>query len=262
MRRVLALLLVALTLTSCKIDANVDIQVNPDGTGTITLVVVADADVVTQAPGLADDLRFDDAVAAGWSVDGPTATEVGGLTVTLTHEFISVEEASALLQSMNGPGGPLHDVVLARAVADDVVTTSLTGSIRVEGGMDAFADPDVLAAIGGSPYADNIAATGLRPADVVTFTFSADLPGASTAPTGTADAEAPLTWAVPLDGTTADLAATAVFTQGDDSGSSVWGTIATVALVALVVWCVLAIAFIAFVARARKRRTQRRPVAR
>ena len=38
-----------------------------------------------QAPGLAADLRFDDAVAAGWVVEGPTATADGGLTVTLRH---------------------------------------------------------------------------------------------------------------------------------------------------------------------------------
>ncbi|MEQ1700922.1 MAG: Hsp20/alpha crystallin family protein, partial [Ilumatobacteraceae bacterium] len=177
MRRLLALLVAALALTACKIDATVAVVVEPDGSGTIALTIVADADVVTQAPGLAEDLRFDDAVAAGWVLDGPTATEAGGLTVTLTHSFATVEEATVLLQSVNGSGGPLHDAALARLVEGDTVTTSLTGNIRVEGGMDAFADPDVLAAIGGSPYADDIAATGQRPADVVTFTMTADLPG-------------------------------------------------------------------------------------
>ena len=258
MRRLLALIVAALALTACQIDATVAVVVEPDGSGTIALTIVADADVVTQAPGLAEDLRFDDAIAAGWELTGPAPTEVGGLTVTLTHDFATVEEATALLQSVNGSGGPLHDVALTRVVEGNAVTTSLTGNIRVEGGMDAYADPEVLSAIGGSPYADNIAATGQRPADVVTFTMTADLPGDAGVPASGPAAEGPITWSVPLDGTTADLATTSVFT-GSTAGDSVWGTVATVAMVALIAWCVVAIAFISFVAKARRARARRRP---
>ncbi len=258
MRRLLALVVVALALTACKVDATVDVAVKADGTGVITLTAVADADVVAQAPGLAEDLRFDDAIAAGWVLTPPAATDTGGLQVVLTHEFATVEEATALLQSINGAGGPLHDVVLTRAVTADDITTSLAGTLRVEGGIDAFADPDLLAAIGGSPYADNIAATGLRPTDVVTFTFNADLPGESTTPaTGTAGGNQTLTWSVPLDQTSVDVTSASVLAQG--TPSSIWGTVATIAFVILVAWCVLAVAFIAFVARARKQRSQRRP---
>ena len=256
MRRAFALLLVALALTACKVDTTVHVQVNADGTGSITLTAVADAEVVAQAPGLAEDLRFDDAIAAGWALTAPAATDTGGLQVVLTHEFATVEEATALLQSINGPGGPLHDIALTRAVTDDDITTGLAGTLRVDGGIDAFADPDVLAAIGGSPYADDIAATNLRPTDVVTFTFSLELPGEAMTPAGgtPATADAALAWSVPLDGTSADLATTTVLAQGQPS--SVWGTVARIALVALVAWCVGAVAFIAFVARAR---TQRAP---
>lgn len=279
MRRVLTLLAAALALTACKVDTTVDVQVKADGSGVITLTAVADADVVAQAPGLADDLRFDDAVAAGWVLTPPAATETGGLQVVLTHEFATVEEATALLASINGPDGPLHDVAITRTVTDDEVTTMLAGTIRVANGVDAFADPDVLSAIGGSPYADDIAATQLRPADVVTFTFTADLPGSATkspastvASTGT-DATADtasssgggagreLSWTVPIDGTTADLATTSMLQQGG-SPSGVWSVVATVALVALVAWCVLAVGFIAFVARARRQRAHRRAPAR
>lgn len=253
MHRLLALAVAALALTACKVDATVNVTVKADGTGAITLTAVADADVLAQAPGLAEDLRFDDAIAAGWVLTPPAATEAGGLEVVLTHEFATVAEASALLQSVNGVGGPLHDVALTRTVTNDDITTSLAGTLRVDGGIDAFADPDVLAAIGGSPYADNIAATGLRPTDVVTFTFNADLPGEPPTPaTGTAGGEQTLTWSVPLDGTTADLTSSSVLAQG--TPSSIWGKVSTIALVMLVAWCVLAAAFIAFVARARKQR--------
>lgn len=262
MRRAFALLVAALALTACKVDTTVDVKVNADGTGVITLTAMADADVVAQAPGLAEDLRFDDAVAAGWLLTPPAATESGGLQVVLTHPFATVEEATALLASINGPGGPLHDAVITRTVTDDDITTAVAGTLRVDGGIDAFADPDVLAAIGGSPYADNIAATNLRPTDVVTFTLTADLPGEPATPaTGpTAADEQSLKWSVPLDGTSADLATTSVLAQG--TPSSVWGTVATIALIALVAWCVIAVAFIAFVARARKLRDQRRAAVR
>jgi len=255
-RRALAVFLAACALAACKVDTSVGLVVEPDGSGTVTLTAIADAELVAKAPGLAEDLRFDDAVAAGWTVDGPTATADGGLQVVVTHPFDTVEQATALLQSLNGPDGPLHDVVVGRTATDDEITTTLSGTISVSNGLDAFADPDVLAAIGGSPYANDLAELNLRPADVVTFTFDAALPGDVTTPsTGTAP---PLSWTVPLDGTTADLATTSVFAQGS-GGSSVWSTVANVALIALVVWVLFALGFIAFVAKARRDRARQRP---
>jgi hypothetical protein len=259
MRRALLLLAAALTLTACKVDAAVDVSMRPDGSGKVTLTVTADQDVVHQAPDLAADLKFDDATAAGWTVDGPVDTDVGGLQVVLTHEFATVEEATALLRSLNGTGGPLHDVTVTRTITKSEITTVLSGALRVDGGVDAFADPEVLAAIGGTPYADAIAATGLGPNDVITFRLTTDLPGKATTPgagtlvDGTDDA---LSWSVPMDGTTVDLSS--IFVQKQGRPSSTWGTIATLAFGALVVWCLLAGAFILFVANARRAKAMRR----
>ena len=160
---------------------------------------------------------------------------------------------------------------MMQQTCNDDITTTLSGSIRVSNGLDAFADPDVLAAIGGSPYADDLAAANLRPADVLTFTFTADLPGdpvvdpnssaATTAAPATVDGTAPEVdddvhvWTVPLDGTSADLATTSVLAQG---GGGIWGTVATVALVALIAWVLFAIGFILMVAKARRDRARRR----
>jgi len=58
--------------------------------------VIADADVVDQAPGLADDVRTEDLTASGWTVDGPTPTSDGGLQVELHHPFANVAEANAI----------------------------------------------------------------------------------------------------------------------------------------------------------------------
>ena len=72
MRRLFAFCLLA--LAGVALDVVVDLTLDEDGTGELTVTATADADVVEQVPGLAEDLRFDDAVAAGWTVDGPTAT--------------------------------------------------------------------------------------------------------------------------------------------------------------------------------------------
>ncbi len=242
------------TLSACQVDAVVDVAVKPDGSGTITLTVTADADVVAAAPGLADDLRFDDAIAAGWVVDGPTSNADGGLAAVVRHDFATPEEATALLRSLNGSSGPLHEVKLARTVTDDAVTTALDGTLRVDGGLVAFADPEVLAAIGATPYANEIAAANLRPADAVTIKVRGHFPGAVSSTNGTIESGT-ITWSVPIDGTSLPLAVTASQSR---SASGLWATVSTVSFALLVLWCVLAAAFIVFVMVARHRRTQRR----
>ncbi len=217
----------------------------------MTLTAIADAAVVEQAPGLAEDLRFDDAAAAGWLVDGPTPTADGGLKVVISHDFATVAEATALLQSINGAGGPLHDIAITRTATSSQIVTSLAGTLRVDGELQAFADSDLLAAIGGSPYAASILEEGLQPTDAVSFTFAADLPGDAVVVDGTVPQSS--SWTVPIDGTAADLTTTNVLVK---EGGGIWGTVSTVALIALIAWCVFAIAFIVFVAKARRRRAR------
>jgi hypothetical protein len=252
MRRALIAISVLL-LSACQVDATVGVSMNADGSGKITVTALADADVVGKAPGLADDLRFNDAEAAGWMVTKPTDTDDGGLQVELTHAFANPEEASALLQSINGSGGPLHGATLTRAVDESGTTVSLRGSLRIDG-LSAFADPDVLSAVGATPYADEVVASGQSPTQAVVVTVRASLPGKVTSATGTIK-DGSVSWVVPLDGTQVDLSTTAV----DDHGTAkIWGIASKAALIAMVVWCVLAAAFIAWVVRQRKRRQQHR----
>lgn len=250
-----ALALTAL-LSACRVDTTVDLRVEADGSGTVTVTAIADSAVVEAAPGLADDLRFDDAVAAGWQVLGPSVTDDGGLKVEISHPFQTVEQANALLASVSGANGPLHEVAVTRSATDTLVTTGLTGALRIDGGLSAFADPDLLAAVGATPYADAIAAAQLQPAQAATVTVRVALPGrlAAADPQATAEGGAQ-TWVVPLDGTSFTLSSTATQALGDPS--SVWGTIADVSLVALVLWVIAAVAFVVFVARARAARSRR-----
>ena len=252
MRRALIVISV-MVLAGCHVDTTVDISMKADGSGHITLTAVADADVVKQAPGLADDLRFDDAKTAGWTITGPTETPDGGLRAELTHTFANPEEASALLQSINGSGGPLHSVVLSRRVDQDGTTVSLVGSLRIDG-LTAFADPDVLAAVGATPYADQIAASSQGPSQAVGVTVRATLPGKISSATGTIGGST-VSWIVPLDGSQLDLSTSAL----DDHGTAkIWGVASNAALIALVAWCLVAAAFIFWVARQRQRRAHRR----
>jgi hypothetical protein len=252
MRRVLIVIAVML-LAACQVDTTVDISMRADGTGTITLTAVADAGVVSKAPGLAEDLRFDDAETAGWTVTGPTSTAGGGLEVELTHDFQNPEEATALLQSINGSGGPLHGVLLARSIDEAGTTISLVGSLRIDG-LAAFADPDVLAAVGATPYAEEVVAAGLGPTQAVVVTVRARLPGKITSATGTVN-DGTVSWIVPLDGSQLDLATSAL----DDHGTEkIWGIASRAALVAMLLWCMVAVGFIVWVALQRKRRAAHR----
>jgi hypothetical protein len=252
MRRCLIVIAVML-LAACRVDTTVDISMRADGSGRITVTAVADADVVGKAPGLAEDLRFDDAESAGWTVTGPASTASGGLQAELTHEFENPEEATALLQSINGSGGPLHNVVLSRRIDQAGTTIDLVGSLRIDG-LAAFADPDVLAAVGATPYAEEIVAAGQGPTQAVVVTMRATLPGKITSATGTVE-DGSVSWIVPLDGSQLDLSTRAI----DDHGSAkIWGIASTAALIAMVAWCVLAGLFIVWVARQRQRRANRR----
>ena len=130
-----------------------------------------------------------------------------------------------------------------RAVLADGVVTELHGTLRVDGGLDAFADPDLLKAVGATPYADDIESAGVKPSDAVTVAFTAELPGAKKA-----------SFSVPLDGASADLATTGRLVAG---GASNWGVASTVLLVALVAWCLAAAGFVAWVAQQRRLRRNR-----
>lgn len=260
-RSLLAALVVALVaLTGCRLDVSVELTIDPDGTGELVVSAVADAELVERKPGLADDLRLEDAVAAGWVVEGPTTPEEGGgLTLTLRHPVTSAAEATNLLASL---GPPFAGVTLERTLGPEgskEATTTLSGQLQLTGGFDAFADSDLLAAVGGTPFAADIAATGATPAESVSVTFRADLPGdveSTTADGG----DGVLEWQAPLDGRGVDLATTTA--QRPESASGWAGPVATLALVLLVVWVLVSVVVIVLVVRARQRRGRRRPLLR
>ena len=263
MRRLAALAAGAcavLSMSACRVDSVLTVRIERDGSGTVVLEAVADAAVVQAAPGLAEDLRLDDAVAAGWTAEGPTPTDDGGLRIVLTRTFATIDEATVLVQSVSGPDGPLRDVSLVRTggIGPDGLpdgsdaTVELRGALGIEGGLDAFADEALLAAVGATPYANELAAANVEPSEAVSFRLDIDARGEVVAGAENAEnADGIVRWTTPLDGSTSDLATTFRFNGSSGSG---WSTVSSLALTGLVAWCIAAVALIAVVSRARKRR--------
>jgi hypothetical protein len=251
------------------------VDVDGSGAGTVTVVATADAAVVAEAPALADELAFDDVVAAGWQVVGPTATEAGGLTVTFSHNFATVEQANVLLASVNGAGGPLQALTLVRDGTDlSDVRYTFRGTARLDGGLNAFSDADLTSALGGStPYGELVDAAGLTVDQAVGVELVVNLPGDVRAVDGSSPRldDGSARWVLPLDGSETTLGLTAEArasdaaagggdngSGGDGSNSGVWGAVSIGALVLLIGWVLVAGGFIAFVVAKRRQRAARR----
>lgn len=252
--RLIAVALAAVVLASCRVDATVRLDVEPNGSGTVRVTVTADPEVVARAEGLADDLRAADLEAVGWRVDGPDATDDGGLRVVLVRSFDGPAQATQILSEINGPSGPLQQVALARAGKDTNSTWTLSGRLQVTGGLEAFADEATRALLGGAPYADEVQAAGLDIGAALGLTFEASIPGSIDATSGL-PAGGTITWKIPLDGSSTDLATTVT---NVDVASSV-SRVARVLLLGLAVLWIGGAGALWFMVRARGGRPGRGP---
>ena len=253
MWRRLVIAAAAVVMTACRVDVAVDVTMEQNGSGEITVTVTADADLVQQAPGLAGDLRLDDLTRAGWTTDGPVGTSDGGLSIELQHTFDTPEQATALVASLNGPNGPFEAVLFTRVAHKTSIEYHIAGRARVDG-LSGFADPELLDAVGATPYAADIEAADLTPDEALGLTFTVTLPGLVDETTADAD-QTPLTWTIPFDDTVVDL--TTATTTSLETGRS-WTLLATLSFVALGLWVLLSIAFVVIIARRQHQRRKRR----
>jgi hypothetical protein len=252
LRRLLALAACAFALAACQVDIDVDVAIEPDGTGTIRVVATADAEVIAAVPTVADELVLDDVEAAGWVVEGPSPTEDGGLSVTMTHDFVSAEEATNLLRSL---GPPFGQMTVQRGTTGDETTTQMTGLLGLTNGFETFADAELVTAIGSIPFADEIAASGATPETSMSVTIRTVLPGEIVAEntTGSIDGNT-VEWVVPMDDSVENLRAESKQSPGDDRW---WARpLSIVALIALAAWLVFMVLLIGYVAFARWRRAR------
>ena len=197
--KLVAVFVAMMVLCSCQINAVVTLDVAQSGAGLLTVNLIADSEVLAAAPNLADDLRFDDATAAGWIMTRPNKTADGGLQVSITHTFDNAEQVGVLLNQLSGEFGPFKRMSLTRNGKDTDSTFNLDGVLQVDGGLNAFADAQMLKIIGGAPFEENLQQSGLDLGKVMTIDFVATLPGVIERTTGI-DTENTVTWRVPLDG--------------------------------------------------------------
>lgn len=248
---VIAGLACVLVLASCRVDSTVSITVDRDGSGSLEVVVVADKDIIDQVPRLANDLNFGDLVKNGWKLTGPEPTDEGGLRVALTHEFANETQASALLMQLNGNRGPFRDVRLTREGKSRDSVWKLTGRLEVTGGLQAFADDQLLQVVGATPYEQTVKDAGLDLGKAISLQVNAVLPGKVQSTTGVAQ-DGVLTWRVATDGTPVDLATT---TNEVDVAGTIGGVLSFVARALLILW----VGFIGWIGFMVWRKQSRRP---
>jgi hypothetical protein len=242
---ILAAVTMALTLSACRVDVDLAVSVAEDGSGTVSMRVVADAATVAAAPTIAERILVDDLIAAGWTVDGPTVTEGGQVVVTLSRAFAGAADLSTILGDI---GPPLLDPIAERDLTTDdlgrvvAARNTLRATLGLPDGFSSFSDPDLEAALGGEPFADDLA--GLDPGDVLGFDLSVSLPSA--------DGPQVREWSAPLDGSTVDVELET--RQGADGGLSWSGVLSTVLGIVLVVWVAASTLFVTWVVLARRRR--------
>ncbi len=256
MAKILAVGLVLALTSSCKVDIRVDVTADDTGAGTVQVTVDANAEVVTKVPGLAADIRYDDLVASGWTIEGPLQVNNGGLRVILRYAFESPAEATRALRQISGPNGPLLEPELKRTVDGRLVSTTLDATLQFVGGLETFSDPLLTSAIGGSPWRN--AADRLNvadPMDAVTVTLVARLPGSVKKSTGT-EAEGGVIWTAPTDGTAQSVVVGAV-TERVDGGF--WPLLARISGTILGYWLILVGIVILLAVLISRRRPTRRP---
>ncbi|MFM9038057.1 MAG: hypothetical protein ACKOJ9_10305 [Actinomycetota bacterium] len=250
-RRLVALLGAALfLLTGCRVDVYIDVTADDAGAGTISVTVDIDAEAVTLVPGLADDLRLDDLIASGWTVEGPTQVNSGGLRVVLRYAFESPAEATTAMNQINGPNGPLLNPALKRTVDGRTVSTTFDATLQLVGGVEAFSDSALSDLIGNTPWRSTAEKLGVVIDDSFSVTLSANLPGEIRKSTGTV-ADGGVIWNAPTDGSAQTIVLGTADTKVD---GSVWKTISRVIGWVLGLWLILIGLLIVLVLFARRRR--------
>ena len=122
-----------------------------NGSGSVSVRAVADQALVEAAPSIASQVLVDDLLEAGWLVDGPSPTNVGGVEMVLTHNFSNAEELALILGSI---GPPFSDVTARRDVTRDALDNviaaenSVSANLGLVNGFNDFSDSDLSALLG------------------------------------------------------------------------------------------------------------------
>lgn len=232
--RLLGIGALVVVATACRLDVSTTVDVAQNGSGRITLVAVADAELVQRAPELKEGIAADDLRTRGWTVGTPTPLPDGGVQVIIERSFATPAEATELLAGLSGEAGPFHDLTLTRSGSIAASTFDVTGELRVDGGLAAFADAEIVELVGSVPFDDILTTQERTLADTMSLSLATRLPGDVSSTSGAVD-ENLVRWDVPLDGSSVAVQAQS---RNFDVGALLGRIIAIVAFVALVAWLI------------------------
>lgn len=230
---------------ACRVDVGVEVDVNANGTGEVRVVAELDPAAVAELGGETPEKRLalSDLVESGWTVDGPTKKPDGGLEVVARHGFDDFVEARTLMVEVAGEEGPLQGFVLSRERGFLKTTTRFRANVDLRGGLGAFTDPDLRAALegpNGEPLGVDDAQLAQRfgapVAEMFGLTVAADLPGdveSNARPSGPNSTGGTVRW-VPAFGEEATLEATSEAWNVANIVSAVIASASALALAAVV----------------------------
>ncbi|HEX6420446.1 MAG TPA: hypothetical protein VFZ77_18240 [Acidimicrobiales bacterium] len=197
-RRIRLALVVALAVTAaaaCQVRTTVVVEVADDGSGTVEVGVGLDDAAVGRLPDLDGDgasgaadlaalVRVDDLAAAGWTVAEPAADGGGTTWLRVTRAFGTPAEATEILAGLTGSDGPLRDLRVTRSASFGRVEYTFEGTADLRGGLEAFGDEGLAAALEGEPLGEDAAAIEARAgrplAEVFTLQVTSRLAGEET----------------------------------------------------------------------------------
>ena len=189
-RRALALVVVVVAAAGCEVRTEVGVRVSEDGSGTVTVAVGLDDDAISRVPGLEQELRLDDLRATGWEITGPALESDGFTWIRGSKGFDTPAEAGVVLAEVAGENGPFRDFVVTRERSFARTEFGFRGTIDFTGGLEAFGDDALAAALDGEPLGEDVAAIEERIGQAIdeafTFRVAVRLPGdlsSSNAPT-------------------------------------------------------------------------------
>lgn len=180
-------------MAGCQMQTKVTVEMADDGSGTVEVAVGLDDEAMAQLPDLdgsgvgdAADLtqlvRADDLEATGWTLTPPKA-EDGATWLRVTKPFGTPEEAAQILGQLTGPDGGLGDFRLERSRGFGSTSYDFSGTADLSGGIEAFGDAGLAAALDGEPLGEDAAAIeerlGQPLAEMVTLDIEVELPGAT-----------------------------------------------------------------------------------
>ena len=185
------LVLAVLVVSACRVESTVTIEVVRDGSGIVAAEVYLDPKATAAVGELDEQLRYEDLVDAGWSVDRPFRTEDGGTRLTVAKGFESPDRLGSVLGEIFGPT-VFDQVELVRRRSFATTVWQIAGTIDVSRGLELFTDPGLRETLSGLPLGrteDEIASlvgcdTPCDLAEAFTMELVAALPGETDMPTG------------------------------------------------------------------------------